>query len=251
MRVVSILLMSFICVYSSTVVANTKGIEVIGKASVSVEPDLFSLTIQIKERGRSATKTKALVDHKSQLITDMFIQEGIKPSAIDSSQVTMYPIYEKPSITIEPTKIKTQHHNEKVTLSTHRTDQVDNKKMTQFDVGRTIRVSFTEWQIYDKVLDQVVKLGVSHISPMEMSFQQPEQYYQKALSNAIENAKQKAIDIAKQAGVTLGSLASLKETSHFAPVRYRMMSESSVGFNSSTTKKAITAQVVVNYHIAL
>lgn len=234
----------------STLTMANEGIEVIGKASVDVMPDQFSLTIRIKERGRSASKTKALIDSKSAQITRMFVQEGVKASAIDSSQVSMYPIYEKPAMKFQPSEVKTQiNENSKVKFSTKQSAQANEQQVAWFDVGRTITVSFTEWAIYDKVLDQVVKLGVSHISPMEMSFQTPDKHYQQALFKAIAHAKSKALAIAEQAGVKLGQLVSLKETSHFAPVMYRMASESSTAFNSSTTKKAISAQVIAVYQI--
>ncbi len=250
MKKLSAVLFSLFGLFSVFSYAN-EGIEVIGKASVEMQPDQFSLTIRIKERGHSASKTKALVDHKSELITQMFIKEGINASAIDSSQVSMYPIYEKPNANYQPTEIKTRiNDQDKVVLSAQKHALSNEQQVSWFDVGRTITVSFSEWSIYDKVLDKVVKLGVSHISPMEMSFQNAEKIYQQALFQAIANAKSKAAEIAQQAGVQLGSLTSLKETSHFAPVMYRMVSEASVGFNSTTTKKAVSAQVIAIYQIA-
>ncbi len=225
-----------------------QGIEVVGKAEVLIQPDVFNLTISIKERGRSASKTKAIVDHKSEQITRMFLKEGIQASAIDSSQLTMYPIYEKRSIT--PKEVKTKiSDTEKVTFTTSEASNDNIQNVTLFEVGRTITVTFNEWNIYDKVLDQVVKLGVSHVSPMEMTFKDPEKYYQQALFQAIEDAQQKATKIAQQANVELGKLVSLKETGYHAPARYRMMSEASVGFNSTTTKKAVSAQVIAIYDI--
>ena len=45
---------------------------------------------------------------------------------------------------------------------------------------------------YDRLLDQAVKVGVNHISPMMSSFSKQEEYYQLALAKAVKNAQEKA-----------------------------------------------------------
>lgn len=232
--------------------ANAKqGIEVIGKASVTAMPDQFSLTLSIKERGKLAAKVKQQVDHKSELIRKMFIKQGVKSSNIDSSQLRMFPIYEKPSIELHNNQIeKKVSRGEKVTFNT-RSNNDELQRVKSFEVGRTLTVTFTKLSVYDKIIDNVVKLGVSHISPLNMSFSAPEKLYQQALEQAIKNAKNKAQNIAQQAGVKLGPLLSLTETGYHAPSRYRMASEASSAFTSQVTDKSISAQVVVNYQIVL
>lgn len=227
-----------------------KGIEVVGKASIMAIPDQFSLTIEIRERGKSASKTKSLVDHKSAQVIKVFTKNDVDEKTIESSQVRIHPIYEKPSITIDQLAIKSKvNNNEKVTFSGSN-EQSEQQTLVRFEVSRTIKVMFSQLSIYDKVLDSIVKLGVSHVYPLEMTFSEPELYYEKALFEAIGNAKHKAEKIAKQANVKLGGLLSMKESAYHSPSQYRMASEASSGFSSQVTEKAISAQVIAIYDIA-
>lgn len=240
----------FLCLLPSGFVNAYEGIEVTGKASVMVVPDVFSLTISIKERGKSANKTKMIVDDKSSKIVKMFIKRGVNEHDIDTSQVTMFPIYEKPAITLEQQELQTRLNNqEKITLTgkNQSTDKV--RRLTRFEVSRTITISFKELSIYDQILDNIVKLGVSHISPVEMSVAESEKYYQQALYQAIDKAKKKAVNIAEQADVKLGTLISLKESGYYSPMRFNMASEAKAGFSSRVTEKAVSAQVIAIYGI--
>lgn len=226
-----------------------EGIQVTGKSSVKVMPDLFSLTIQVKERSTSVTKAKKTVDHKSELIVAMFLKQGIKSENIDSAKLNVYPIYEKPSITFESIELhKRLSKEEKLLLSNAQKNSQD-FSLTQFDVTRTIKVSFQKLSVYDQVLDRILKLGGSHISPVEMMIRNPEQHYETALLQALDNARDKAVKIASKAEVTLGKLTALVESGYHMPSVYRMASEAKSSFNSQITKKSITAQVTVTYEI--
>ncbi|MCO4798020.1 MAG: SIMPL domain-containing protein [Colwelliaceae bacterium] len=239
-----------LCLLSISLSSYSNGIEVTGKASVMTIPDTFSLTITIKERGKSSSKTKALVDYKSSKVVKMFVKQGINANAIDTSQVRMFPIYEKPPISFENIELQNKiSKQQKITLSGNADKQENESHLTRFEISRTIAISFKELSLYDTVLDNVVKLGVSHISPIEVSMSDSEKYYQQALYMAIEKAQNKAANIARQAGVKLGTLLSLKESGYHSPMRYSMASEARSDFSSKITKKAISAQVTAIYSI--
>ena len=233
-----------------TFAQDNNGIEVVGKASLLAMPDQFSLTIEIRERGKSASKTKALVDSKSAQVIKVFKKNDVDDKTIESSQVRIYPVYEKPSIAIDQFELKNKiNKNEKVSVSANN-HQDEIQTIVRFEVSRTIKVMFSQLSVYDKVLDSIVKLGVSQVYPLEMTFSEPELYYEKALFQAIANAKDKAEKIAKQANVKLGGLLSMKESAYHSPSQYRMASEASSGFASQVTEKAISAQVIAIYDIA-
>lgn len=245
----SVLLISMAIAPHTSVVAE-EGIEVIGKANVKALPDQFSLTINIKERGRVASKIKNLVDHKSQQVVDMFKQQGVDDKHIDTSMVTMYPFYEKVVLDKPHTKVKSKIDDHTKVVSNVNNEQQTTEKIRMFDVGRTISVKLSSLEQYDKVLDKLVKIGVSHISPIELGFSDPEHLYENALSQAIVNASVKATKIAKQLGVEVGKVISVKEVGYHAPVAYRMAAmESDIGFKSQATERAISAQVTVIYQI--
>lgn len=227
-----------------------EGIEVIGKASMKALPDQFSLTISINERGRVSSKLKSLVDDKSQQVVNMFKKQGVDAKHIDTSMMTMYPYYEKVPTDMPHTKVKSKLDDDTKVITSVNNNQQAIEKIRMFDVGRTISVKLSSLEQYDRVLDKLVKIGVSHISPIELGFSNPESLYEQALNQAIANASDKANKMAKQLGVGVGQVLSVKEVGYHAPVAYRMAAmESDVGFKSQATERAISAQVMVIYQI--
>ena len=71
-------------------------------------------------------------------------------------------------------------------------DQKSQHKKILFELSRHIQVSFTKIDDYDSFLTQLVKINVSHITPLSMNITERDKYYQQALLQAIVQAKGKA-----------------------------------------------------------
>lgn len=255
----------FIIIFPSYIAAQQHikhGIEVIGKASVKAEPDQFVLTVSINQRGTLASKAKALVDHKSRLLTDMYLSMGINKNAIESARLQLTPRYEKqPQLTeFEIHQRLNSHGENKMAIKGDNAKVVINNNNTQggssykpprvyFEVSRNITITFNDFKLYDRLLDNVVKIGVSQISPLQTIITNNEALYQQALINALKNANQKASVIAKQIGVNLAEVTSFEESSYHTPRAYVMANRSSDGFSSQVAQKYVSAQVKVNFAI--
>ncbi|NQZ83681.1 MAG: SIMPL domain-containing protein [Colwellia sp.] len=225
------------------------GIEVMGKASVSAMPDQFLVTLTVKERGFSASKTKALVDRNSQMIVDAASSFGIDKKLIQSTQLSIRVNYDKPSINFQGVDVKTAFNdNLKTKIRTNIKNKYNNH--SSIDVSRKIIIPINDLSIYDRLLDKVVKIGVTEISPVQMSIKGSEELYMQALDKAIIDAKQKAQRIANQAGVKLGPLKYLKETSYGGHRRYSFASEAlPSSFSSSAGQRAVSAQVIATFSL--
>jgi uncharacterized protein YggE len=256
------LLVIIISLFTSSITAEqytAKGIEVIGKASVKAEPDQFVFTVSINQRGAIANKAKARVDQKSRLVTNMYRSMGIAKNAIESARLQLTPRYEKlaniPEFEVHQ-GLKSQGKNKGISYSkvVINSDQLADKCIAQdeniyFEVSRTIKVTFKDFTLYDQLLDNVVKIGVSRISPLQTSITNTEALYQKALIKALKNANNKAEAIAKQINVKLGGITSFKESSYHTPKIYMMASRSSDGFSSQAGQNDVSAQVSVTFAI--
>jgi uncharacterized protein YggE len=256
------LFVMIISLFTSSITAEQyaqKGIEVIGKASVKAEPDQFFFTISINQRGTIVSKAKALVDQKSRLVTNMYLSMGIPRNSIDSARLQLTPRYEKQTYAPEfevhqrlanqnPNKGK-NHAKAVINSNQLANNSLYAQEKIYFEVSRTIMVTFTDFTLYDQLLDNVVKIGVSQISPLNTSITNNEALYQQTLIKALENASQKAEAIAKQINVKLGKLSSFKESSYHTPSTYMMASTSSDGLSSQTAQKDISAQVSVTFAI--
>ena len=249
-----LLLLAVTSVFSSAAIANSEGIEVVGKAAIKAVPDSFSITLRIKQRGAVASKAKNIVDNKSQLLMNALNNIGFDNKAIDSSNIVMYPVYEKPSIVIDKTIARNRTSNNQ-RIDTHlqtpnvSTNASNSTVLSYFDVTRSFVVSFDELAKYDQLLDVATKIGVSHISSLTLAYKNSDAIYQQALKKALQNAKNKAQSIATQMDVELAGLTSLRESGYHAPQAYAMMSEAKGSFRSNVSEKEVVAQVIAKFAI--
>jgi len=251
-KYLSIILLINLSLFQSSI-ANAddvlNGIEVTGKASVSAMPDQFLVTLTVKERGFSASKTKRLVDRNSQMIIDAASSFDIDKKLIQSTQLSIRVNYDKPAINFQTVDVKALSNNDlKTKVRANIKD--NNKKQLHFDISRKIIISINDLSIYDRLLDKIVKIGVTEISPVQMSVKGSEELYMRALDKAIIDAKEKAQRIANQAGVKVGPLKYLKETSYGGHNRYSFTSEALAdSFSSSVGQRAISAQVIATFSL--
>ncbi|WP_114327033.1 SIMPL domain-containing protein [Candidatus Colwellia aromaticivorans] len=239
----------------------TPNIEVKGQASVLAVPDRFSLSISIVERGRHTDKIRAVVDHKSNQVVQVAKSLGIKNHEINSARVTLRVVEEKPSITVEGVEVSQRvgnssfpnNQHSKVYVGANAVNNQNNIKPKYFELRRTISINFSSIKDYDQFLNNIIKLGVSHISPLAMSVEDTEKHYQQALVQAINNAKKKAIQIASHSNVALGKLLYVKELSsnYYRPrMSSAMMSaEVTPNHNSQVGNQVINASVLVKFSI--
>lgn len=214
-----LLLTSSLTTFASVANEQPQGIEVRGRAAIIATPDLFSLSFSIIKRGKSALKTKAIVDHQTNLVVNAAKKLGIKRENIQSARMNLRPIYQKNTVDYAGIEVKQNfNHNNKgrVYLTKNELDKATQPYI--FEVSRQVTINMDDIADYDRLLDQLVKIGVTHISSLSMSVAKKDNFYKKALAKAIMLAKDKALRIAGQAGIQLGKLIYLKEISYNAPV---------------------------------
>lgn len=236
-------------------------IEVKGQASVLVEPDHFSLSIAIVERGRLTPKIRAIVDHKSDQVIQVAKSLGIKDHDINSAKVSLRVIEEKPSIKMDGMAVSQNLSNtsfasdnqSKVYVGIKPGNKQQNIKRQYFELRRSISINFSRIEEYDQFLSKVIKLGVSHIYPLSMSVENSEKHYQQALVLALDNAKEKAARLASHANVTLGKVIFVKEqSSHYYRPRLSsamMSTEMASNHSSQVGNQVINASVLVKFSL--
>lgn len=245
----------------SNVLANTQnhGIEVKGQASVLVEPDSFALSISIKEIGRLTDKIRTIVDHKSNQIIAVAQQLGIKDQQINSARVSLQVVKDESVIDLYGLEVNQRLPNNqksKVYLGVPKQENakhISNTRPQYFELSRNITINFSDIKDYDHFLNAIIKIGVSQISPLTMSVEDTDKYYQQALGQAIKNAKAKAVQIANQTEQSLGKLVYVKEiSSNHYRARYNapmMSANASFEHSSQIGSQQISASVLVNYSI--
>ncbi|WOH37986.1 SIMPL domain-containing protein [Thalassotalea fonticola] len=205
------------------------GVEVIGKGAVLIDPDIFTFSITLADRAMTAEQAKTVVDEKTQELLDLAKTIGVAQHAIETTQMSIRPIFDN-----------------------HSQSTQDLYQPSLIEVSRQVTFILTNFKHYDPILDQAIRLGVKHISPLQYQTSKADEYYRQALNVAIKDAKAKAQQIASKLNMKLGVVTHMSEFPHGAP-RVLMADSSegakSISFRSNPGKREISAQVTLIYSI--
>ena len=233
---------------------NESGIEVRGQASVVVVPDSFTLSIAITEKGRFTDKIRAIVDDKTNQVIDVAKRLGINSKNINTARVSLRIIKKEFDLDVKELEIqRTLPNKQQSTVHIGTKSPANNVRPQYFELTRNITINFSDIKDYDQFLNAIIKIRVSHISPLTMSVENTDKFYQKALLQAIKNAKEKAMQIADVSGKSINELVYVKEISsnHYRGRSSAMMMSTGSSFEhqSQVGSQSISASVLVNYSI--
>lgn len=172
-------------------------ISVSAEGKVPGTPDLATVNLGVLSQGTSA---QAVQDENTKKINDIieFVKgQGISKEDIQTSQFNIYPTqdYSNGKNTITGYQV-----NQTITVKVHGIDQSTDK--------------------LSKVLSGVTEKGANQINGVSLSFDDPDNLRGQAREKAIAKAKQKAAELAKAAGLTLGRVINVSESGGDYPRPY-------------------------------
>ena len=178
-------------------------ISVTGKASKSVEPDAFEMTVYLEHRGISATKLQSAMQAQMQSIIQFLLEQGLSERQIQSMRVQLYPNYES-------------------------TPQ--GRKQSGVALSRQVRITSQDIQNYDAIVDGLLSRGIARIEQFSFVYTKHNEIYESLLVQALKNAKLKASLMAAQLEQSIEGVHSIVEsgvTGNNYSSGIRLMAESS------------------------
>jgi uncharacterized protein YggE len=205
------------------------GIWVSGQGEVTVVPDLATLWLGVEAQADTVTEAQA----QAQGAMDSIM------AALDDSGV-------------DEDDIQTQYFS---------VDQVtrwddDEYVVIGYRVTNMVTVKVRDVDGVGAVIDAVVEAGgdLIRINNIAFSVDDPSDYYEEAREEAMNDAKEKAEQLANLAGINLGAATYISEGSVYAPVVYRDggMAVPEEGFDTAISPGEIdiTLNIQVAYAIA-
>jgi len=172
---------------------NTISMSAEGK--VAAVPDLATISLGVLTHADTAKKAQSDNADKSNEIIEFVKSKGIDAKDITTTQLSVYPSYD---YTSTPSKIKGYDANQTLTVKIHGIDKSTEK------IGA--------------IIDGATSAGANQVQGVNLSFDDPDNLRQDARKQAIDKAKQKAQELADQAGLKLGRIVSISEGSVGYPV---------------------------------
>lgn len=191
--------------------ANT--ISVSGEGKVTATPDLATVTIGVLSQGSTAVDVKNQNNEKVNKITAFIKQQGIEAKDITTSQFSFYP--------------QQDYNNGSPRITGYQGNQSVTVKIRGVDKDQTV---------LEKILDGSVNNGANEINGVNLTVEKPTDLQNQARKLAIDDAKKKARELAAEAGLNLGKVVSISESSgeYPGPIPYAL--NSAMGLGGGTVK---------------
>ncbi|HLA82815.1 MAG TPA: SIMPL domain-containing protein [Thermoleophilia bacterium] len=174
-------------------IVNRDTITVIGKAKVTSAPDEAVLTLSVENDGADAAKALDVNSQSTQKVIDRLKAEGLEDSAIETANVTVYPIR-----TYDP--------------------KTGKESLTGYRAQNTVTVTLKDALKVGKVLAAAVETGATNITGPEWRLSEDSAAVTEALKKAVANAKTKAEAVAEGQGIKLGDVIMMNEGGVEVPI---------------------------------
>jgi uncharacterized protein len=206
------------------------GIWVSGSGKVTATPDICTLNLGVQ----SQDTTVAAAQAKAATAMDKMI-----------SSLTSNGVAKK--------DIQTQNFN--ISQTTRYDTNTQQSVVTGYQVTNTVTATIRSLDKAGSIIDAAAAAGgdLTRINGISFSIEDPTNYYNDARKLAIADAKAKATQMAQLAGVTLGNVSYVTESSYVPPVPFVMASGVKAAQDVSTPispgQMDITSTVQITYAI--
>ncbi|MDD5190460.1 MAG: SIMPL domain-containing protein [Dehalococcoidales bacterium] len=184
------------CQNGSTVVSanQQQGIAVTGEGKVAVTPDLATLQLGVTTQAKTVADAQAQATAAMNKVMNSLTGNGIAAKDIQTSNYNISEVTQW-----NPTTQKSE--------------------TTGYQVTNNVTVKVRELTKVGKIIDDVVTAGgdLTRVNSINFSVEDPTQYYDQARTLAVAQAVKKAESMAKLAGVKLGKLLFITESSSYVP----------------------------------
>lgn len=173
-----------------------EGIWVSGEGKVTAVPDIAVLRLGIEAQAENVAEAKSQADEAMQKI-----EKALDDNGIDEKD------------------IQTQYYSIRKVTKWDR--EKEEEVVTGYVVTNTVTVKVRDIDKTADVIDAVTEAGgdYTRINNISFDIDDPTEYYDKAREEAMEQAKEKAEQLADLAGVTLGNPTYISEGSSYSTVK--------------------------------
>jgi uncharacterized protein YggE len=160
------------------------------EGSVSAKPDMATVNLGVMTNAKTAKAAQDENNRNINKITEAVKKLGIEDKDITTSNFSVYPNY-----------VYINNRNE---IDGYQANQTLTVKVHGIDVST---------ETLNKVLDEAVAAGSNQLQGVTFGFNDADNLRQQARTEALNKAKQKAQELADQAGLRLGKIVSISESS--------------------------------------
>ncbi len=220
-------------------------ITVSGEGDVSAVADISTFSFSVDESGTTVTDAQEKATNKNNQAIAILKKAGVEDKDIQTAGYSVNPKYD-------------YSQSGTVACPAYGCPPNGNPKIVGYEVTQSVTVKVRDTDKAGSLLTQIGAVGVSNISGLSFTFDDPSVLQDQARSKAIDDAKAKAKELAKELGVSLAGVTSFSENGGPTPIYYAMESKAmGIGGGPATPptpdiekgENKITSNVTVTYRI--
>lgn len=177
----------------------TATITVTGEGEVTAVPDIATVSMTIREKGKTVPEAQKLAEAKVKAAVAALASFGVTDKDTKTLSYTVYPTYE--NVTVSYGAVSTMY------------PQPTNQKISGYEVAETIEVKVRKIDQAGEILGALGGANITEISGPSFTVEDMDKVQADAKEKAIANAKEKAKATAKSLGVDLGEITQFSENS--------------------------------------
>ena len=223
-------------------VAATNTISVSGSGEISAVPDTASFSVTVQETAKEVKTAQDAATKKGNDIIVFLKSSGVDPKDIQASDYSIYPQYEYSN-----------------TACTSGYCPPGRQVLTGYQVSETITVKVRDTSKAGDLLSGVGSRGASSVGGLSFELNKDDQTAKEAEARgkAIDDARAKADELARQLGVTVVRVVGFSENGNY-PIYYAKAMGGAMSMDSAATppspeiptgQNKITSNVTITYEI--
>jgi len=192
----------FILLFSLTVFAQdidkTPSITVTGNAEVLVQPDEIIFSLDVTKTSLDLQKAKSLNDEAVGKVLELTRKFSVSSQNIKTDYISVEMKYES----IRDTKTKIYDEDG---------DEIGKRIFKGYEVSKTVIVKLTDITRFEEFFSEVLKTGITEVNSVKFETSKLRENKDKAREMAMIAAKEKATDMTKAIGQTIGKAIRITE----------------------------------------
>jgi uncharacterized protein YggE len=166
---------------------------VIGEGSITVSPNYAQITSGVTTDAKTVKEASDANTKLMNAVMQALLDFGIVQKDIQTSRFSIEPIYTSQSSSAPA-------------------------KLSGFRVSNQVQAKVREISQVGEILDRMIKAGATDVGNIAFLVSEPQRAIDQAREDALADARRKAELYARAAGIRLGRVAWITETSNYMPV---------------------------------
>ena len=203
------------------------GITVSGQGVVAMAPDMATIRVGVTERADLASDAMAQTSEKVAAILAQLDTLGVAGLDRQTSGLYLRPVYDN-----------------------RPRDDNASQQVIAYEAGNTVSVKVRDLTKLGTLLDAVIAEGANDFNGLQFSLQDNAEALIAARKAAVADAMARAAQLAEAAGVTLGDVVRMSESSQgFQPMEMKSSQMRSMDMPIATGEIDVSAQVTMQFEI--